>query len=88
MSTSARSALPTPMPPAKTPPKPKANGAEEALVMFTKNLEEMRRWYRGASYAGREAGHIVMNEMVLANVSTALALALEGKCWSPPADNP
>lgn len=77
------------MPPVKTPVKPKDNaGAASALVLFAKNLEEIRRWYRNASGNGRELGHIVMNELILANVSTALDLALQGKQWEAPTHSP
>ncbi len=77
------------MPPVKQPPKPKdAGNASAALVLFAQNLEEIRRWYRGATYAGREMGHVVMNELVLANVAHALDLALQGKRWEAPAHSP
>lgn len=78
----------TSMPPTKQPPKPKGEAAGAALALFAQNLEEIRRWYRGASGVGVEMGHIVLNELILANVSTALALALEGKRWEKPTHNP
>jgi hypothetical protein len=68
--------------PAKTP-KPVVK-PEQALVAFAQNLEEIRRWYRNASAPGHEVGHIVMNELVLSNVSTALDMALQGKRWEAP----
>jgi len=77
------------MPPTKSPPKPKTeSAASAALSLFAQNLEEIRRWYRGASDAGREVGHVVMNELVLANVATALDLALKGQRWEKPTYNP
>ncbi len=77
------------MPPKRLPPKPKTESeAGAALALFAQNLEEIRRWYRGASDAGREVGHIVLNELILANVSSALDLALQGKRWEKPANAP
>lgn len=77
------------MPPIKTPAKPKTPDATAAaLVLFAKNLEEVRRWYRGATESGRELPHIVMSELILGHVSQALALALQGVSWEPPAHNP
>lgn len=77
------------MPPTKAPPKPKTDvSSGAALALFAQNLEEIRRWYRGAADAGREMGHVVLNELVLANVSTALELALQGKRWEKPPHNP
>ena len=77
------------MPPTKSPKKPSTEReAASALVLFAQNLEEIRRWYRRASDAGREMGHIVLNEMILANVSHALSLALEGKRWEAPKESP
>lgn len=77
------------MPPKKTPPKPKTEqDAAVALVLFAKNLDEILRWYRGATYAGREFGHVVQTELVLSNVTLALSMALEGKSWQAPAHAP
>lgn len=77
------------MPPTKSPQKPKTEAtAADALVLFAQNLEEIRRWYRGATYAGREMGHVVLNELILANVSCALELALQGKRWEAPQTSP
>lgn len=82
------------MPPTKDyKPLPKPKNAKDdsaaiALVLFAKNLEEIRRWYRGASGDGHQFGHLVMNEIVLTNVSAALELALKGEQWSPPPHNP
>lgn len=73
------------MPPKKTPPTPKdGKEAGQALALFAKNIEEVRRWYRGASYSGREIPHVVMSELIFGHISLALSLALEGKSWSPP----
>lgn len=79
------------MPPTKTLPKPKNTKdqtAADALVLFAKNLEEIRRWYRGGAGTGHALGHIVMNEIVLTNVSTALEMAMKGEQWNAPAHNP
>lgn len=73
------------MPPVKTPRKPKDDDSSAAaLVIFAQNLEEIRRWYRGATYPGHEVGHVVLQEMVIDKVSTALVLALQGKRWEAP----
>lgn len=73
------------MPPTKKVPAPKTEAsARDALVLFAQNLEEIRRWYRASAGAGREMGHIVLNELVLTNVSVALDLAMQGKRWERP----
>lgn len=73
------------MPPKKTPPTPKdAKEVGQVLVLYAKNLEEVKRWYRGASNPGRDMPHIVLIELMLGHVVLALTLALEGKSWSPP----
>jgi hypothetical protein len=77
------------MPPTKSPPKPKTeSAASAALSLFAQNLEEIRRWYRSASDSGREMGHVVLNELILTNVSVALEYALKGKRWEKPTHNP
>ncbi len=83
------------MPPTKKTPKPTelpkdstAPSTADVFVLFAKNLEEIRRWYRGASDSGHPMGHVVLNEIVLANVSTALQLAMRGKAWEKPVGNP
>lgn len=75
------------MPPLKKITAP-AVSAEQSLALFARNLESIRRWYRGATYAGREMGHVVLNELILANVATALSLAMEGKEWVAPMEQP
>jgi hypothetical protein len=65
-----------------------SDGARATLTLFYKNLEEVKRWYRGSSDAGRELGHIVLAEMFISHVSRALELAMEGKTWSPPEEHP
>lgn len=76
------------MPPTKEPKQPSAGSAEAVLTLFAKNLEEIRRWYRGARSPGAEVGHVVMTELVLANVADALSKAIEGKAWEAPAHSP
>lgn len=77
------------MPPIKRSPKPKTKAdASHALALFAQNLEEIRRWYRGARDTGREMGHIVLGELMLSNVSCALDLALQGKRWEKPVEGP
>jgi hypothetical protein len=79
------------MPAVKPAPKPKDTSAaalSAALVLFSQNLEEIRRWYRGATYAGHQVGHVVMGELILAHVTTALAMALRGEHWSAPDSSP
>jgi hypothetical protein len=53
-------------------------------LLYAKNLDEVRRWYRNATNAGREMKHIVLCEMIFSHAANALALALQGKQWSPP----
>ena len=74
--------------PAKTPKLKPFITADAALVMFAQNLEEIRRWYRDCRSPGQEVGFVTMNELVLANVSTALSLALQGKRWERPGNSP
>ncbi len=77
------------MPPTKTPQRPKdEHGAATALALCAKNLEEIRRWYRGATYAGHDAGHVVMSELILGHVATAMQMGIEGKEWAPPQHSP
>lgn len=74
------------MPPVKTPkPKPERD-ATAILVLTTQNLDEMRRWYRGATYPGHEVGHVIAQEMALDKVLTALTYAIEGRRWEAPAN--
>lgn len=75
------------MPPPVKKPQTKVN-ADQALILFAQNLEEMRRWYRSAATPGNEAGVIVVQELVFANVSTALDLALRGERWERPKTPP
>lgn len=72
------------MPPIRTPPKPKKGDEAQILVLFAKNLEEVRRHFRGARTPGNEHGINVVTEHVLSYVSEALSLAMEGKSWGPP----
>jgi hypothetical protein len=57
-------------------------------TLYAKNVEEVRRWYRNATSAGREVKHIVLCEMIFGHLSKALSMALQGKQWSPPAHLP
>lgn len=73
------------MPPVKSMPTeqpntPKQTVADRLLV----NMRLIREWYRSQPHSGREIGHIVMLELVAADVVSALELAIEGKTWQPP----
>lgn len=81
------------MPPTKKLPAPKESKSEEptagaALVLFAKNLEEIRRWYRGSKDSGQSFGHVVITELLLTHVSTALELAMKGQAWEKPTASP
>jgi hypothetical protein len=77
------------MPPKKSAPKPATESASAAaLVLFAQNMEEIRRWYRGASDPGRDLGHIVISELIVTHVSTALDMALRGERWQCPKQSP
>lgn len=58
------------------------------LLLFFKNLEEIKRWYRRASDSGRDFGHVLLIETTLTHVSEALEKALKGESWSPPEHTP
>lgn len=75
------------MPAVKPTPKPKVS-ANDALVLFSQNLDAIRLWYRRASDSGQQVGHIVMGELVLNNVFHALELALKGERWMAPENSP
>jgi hypothetical protein len=70
-----------PMPPTKSAQKPPEPA--DALVLFAKNLEEMRRWYRRRD-SGHSHGVNVEAEIILGDVANALTLACQGKGWTPP----
>ncbi len=76
------------MPPVKQPPKPKDSKTADEFGLFIVNLEEINRWYRGATYSGREMGHVVMCELIQSNVAHAARLAREGKRWVAPTTLP
>ncbi len=78
----------SPMPPTKHP-KQKPDLVQTRInELFAKNLEEIRRWYRGASGPGGELGHHVLTELILGYTLEAFTLALEGKAWNPPRSTP
>lgn len=58
--------------------------ASDALTLFQKNLEAMREWYRQQPGRGVDTGHLVLLELCLADVISALSAAMEGKPWQPP----
>lgn len=64
-------------------PKPPAKPGE-ALALAAENVTRIRAWYRRATSSGRDLGHTVMAELVLAHVADALRLACEGKVWIEP----
>lgn len=68
--------------------KPKIAQKLTTLELFQRNLAAMRLWYRKAAMPGAEVGVNIIHELVLANVMTALELALEGKEWIAPHSNP
>ena len=71
------------MPPTIERPKAKIAPAT-VLEIFAKNLAEIERYHRRQP-SGHELGQHVMASLIVADVRTALALALEGNSWEPPA---
>lgn len=71
------------MPPPPRTPKTAPQDANAALALFAKNLAEVERYHRRQA-TGHELGQHVISSLILADVHTALFLALEGKVWDPP----
>mgnify|MGYP001607217597 CR=1 FL=1 len=71
------------MPPPPKTPRPTCNPVD-ALTLFAKNLAEIERYHRRQP-TGHELGQHVMTSLIVSDVRTALALAIEGKSWDPPA---
>jgi hypothetical protein len=73
------------MPSVKTAPKPKQDAPMNAcIVLAIQNMDAMAGWCRRSRHPGNEVGHIVMQEIALANLVHAWTLAIEGKRWQPP----
>ncbi len=72
------------MPPTPKPPKPTDPIDPTAVFeIFAKNLAEIERYHRRQS-TGHELGQHVISSLIIADVKTALFLALLGKTWDPP----
>ena len=75
------------MPKERTAPTT-AKTAEETLALFFENIARQRAWYRRQKHPGQEMGHIVLGEMMLSLVETAMECAMAGKRWEEPAESP
>lgn len=73
-----------PQPP--TPPKAskKKPTPEQVLALFHSNLQAVREWYRAEPNTGQTLGHIMLLEMALADVASALEHAMRGENWVHP----
>lgn len=75
------------MTPPRTPTQNRAITQAKVNELFSKNLEEIRRWFTRGD-AGHDVGHNVLCGYVVSYVIQAWTCALEGKSWSPPAPTP
>lgn len=69
----------------KTSDVPRGTVKPDPLPLFQKNLEAMREYYRLKPGRGVEMGHLVLLELCITDVLSALTAAMEGKPWEPPA---
>lgn len=64
------------------PVRPFGLTTDQKLDLMFKNIEAIRVYYRRQSDPGREVGHVVMHELIFANISRAIELALSGNEWT------
>lgn len=71
-------------PPSKKSASPKgAPTADEVIVLFMKNVRNIREFYKLQPGSGQELGFITMTELMMGLIETALELAIAGKEWEP-----
>jgi hypothetical protein len=76
--------MPSPTPPAPSKAPKKKPTPEQVLALFHSNLQAVRAWYGAEKSPGREIGHIMLLELALADVGTALEYAMRGENWVHP----
>ncbi len=71
-----------PPPAKKTAPK-SATTSDEVFVLFLKNINRIREYYKQQPGAGQALGYITMVELMTGLIETALEMAIAGKEWEP-----